>query len=214
MFSLRMELIELIKAISTKESDTLRNGSVSDLLKLYEQQEYAVLFKQNHPGQSYLFDEWVADEEYQQVMQDTISLYRSGNYKNLEVKISKPQANFLSKYGEVCVINKTMTDEYLNTPLKTESLDIYVRHLANNQWRVLSYQGTELPENFKEFFPDFPKNIKLKSAKINGLDPAESSYVMSVDYLKNAKIEITDEIQQSLDQAKKDTKARLKLNGF
>ena len=206
--------IELIKAISLKENDTLKNGSVSDLIKLYDQQEYAILFKQNHPGQSYLFDEWVADKEYQQVMQDTVNLFRSGDFKNIDVQISKPQANFMSRYGEVCIFNKTMTDEYFNTTLKTESMDIYVRHLANNQWRVLSYQGTELPEDFKEFFPDFPKTVKLKAAKKNGLDPADSSYMMSVDYLKNAQIETTDEIQQTLDQSRKNTKARLKLNGF
>ncbi|MEG2301199.1 MAG: hypothetical protein RSC03_12070, partial [Acinetobacter sp.] len=126
------------------------------------------------------------------------------------------KANFISTVGEVCVVPWTSEDKFFDKTYISQTDLIFVRNLNSNQWRNFVYLGIEKPEDFKEFFPDFPKSIKLSAATANGQYATTNQvYEISTNMLKFLfKSELSPAVVEEINNTIKDAEERLKVNGF
>lgn len=200
----------------TELNSISKTGNAEQLHQFLEKNEYSRLFKDKHPESTYYTGDWMNDQEYQLAIQFQQSLTKSEQYKNEGLELQNPKANFVLPLGEVCIVPWISKDTIFGKKYESQTDLIFVRNLDNNEWRVFTYLGTEKPEDFTEFFPDFPQDIKLSAAKANGeYAVTVQAYEMGIDifnYLTNSKVPqvLVDELKENIES----TRERLKVNGF
>lgn len=188
-------------------------GSVDDLVKYNEETEYAQLFKSKHAGQTYVVDGWVDNRQYKQQLYAEAAVMKKAGYNNLGHKLLEPKANFISSIGEVCIMPLQAEDQFFNHKMTGISDVIFVRDLKNDSWRSFNYLGIEKPQDFSEFFPDFPKGLRLSPALVNDQNFADINYEFSLLMFKHMGIPMNAEIQQQLQEEKEKYQRRLITNG-
>jgi hypothetical protein len=193
-----------------------KNGDAEQLDKFLEQKEYSRLFKVKHQNQVYYDTDWMDKQEYQLALQFQEGLMRSDQYQHIKFSLQSPKANFILSVGEICVVPWTSEDKIFNKTYVSQTDLIFVRDLNTNQWRSFAYLGTEKPEDFKEFFPNFPLALKLSAATANGTyavtDQAYEMGINMFDYLTKSKIPpvLIEELTKNVEL----NRQRLKANGF
>lgn len=150
-----------IKRMLSQEKNIHDRGSFDELLKFYQRTEYSELFIKNHPGQKFLYNEWVSDESYQSALKESFDSFRPLRV-HYRFKFSKPQQNFILDDQELCIFDmKILINIELDEPLTDEST-IVVRKRGSTDWRVLAINHEIKEQDFREFFPNFPKNIAIR----------------------------------------------------
>lgn len=156
---------DIFQKIFSSAVDVRRDGDLKQIKEHNERYDYPALFNKNHPGQFYLYG-WKDEAKYDEIL-DTISyMIQSGISKEHKTTLLQVKANFISGVGEVCVI-PMYYDGNIDGEKKRSLHDVFfVRDIHSNEWRALIYTGDESEEDFNEFFPDFPKDIKNKLSKL------------------------------------------------
>ena len=200
----------------TESNHISKTGDAEQLHQFLEKNEYSRLFKEKHPDSTYYSGDWMNNQEYQLAVQFQQGLTKSDQYKNESIDLQKPKANFVLSVGEICIVPWTSKDTIFGKKYESQTDLIFVRNLDNNEWRVFTYLGTEKPEDFTEFFPEFPQDVKLSAAKANGeYASTGQAYEMGMDifnYLTKSKVPpvLVDELKANIES----NRARLKVNGF
>ncbi|WOE32098.1 MULTISPECIES: hypothetical protein [unclassified Acinetobacter] len=206
-----LKSFETFKNIQDEGINAVINGTNDDIKAFGDQYDYSGLFKKNHAGKSYWIDEDVAK---------TSLLIMASSFKNGEAEIvnytfSEPKANFISSIGEVCVVPMQSTSTYLEDEMTTNADVIFIRDLNSNQWRLFTYYGSEKKEDFNEFFPDFPKSVKLSASSTTY---KSGNNLTSIDYAKilykKMAMDIPPEVLHDLQKKQEETTLRKKMNGF
>lgn len=206
---------ETLRNIQDEGINILENGTIKQVLDFNEQYDYANLYKNKHPGKGYWMDDWVDDDIAKTSLIVLATSVKSGKFKIINYTLNKPKANFISSVGEVCVIPVQSTGIYYDEEGTTNADIIFVRDLKSNLWRIYSYYGSERKEYFNEFFPDFPKSIKLSASstiyksghKLTSIDVAQKIF-------KDMGGEMPPEVLINLQKSEKEAEARKKLNSF
>lgn len=150
-----------IKRMLLQEKNIYDRGSFDELLKYYQRTEYSELFTANHPGEKFLYDRWSSEEEYRSTMQEALNFFREQRF-SIKLKISKPQQNFILDDQELCILQVTLlTNPVLEEP-STDDSAIMVRKLDSLDWHGFTVSKELNEQDFREFFPNFPKNIAIK----------------------------------------------------
>lgn len=185
------------------------------LLKKYEDTyEYSRLFSKNHPDQVYRYGNWISKAAYADQVLLEHAMIVGAHSKFFGYRLEKPKANFISSVGEVCVVPIESRSSYLGEDVTLHLDSIFVRNLNSNQWHVFEYLGSELKKDFDEFFPDFPKSIKL-SERHSSLDPSfEASIKRTAEIYKALGMELTPEMIERRKAGRKRIDERRKANGF
>ncbi len=214
--------------LQCKNSYKIFEGIYSDLLsvsngpevnltllgQLESKYDYSRLFTRNHPGQLYSNGDWVSVDEYNDQIILSHAIRLGSRTKYLGIKLKKSKANFLSGVGEVCVVPTEVKLLYLDKEIINRFDNIFVRDLKNNTWRVFMYIGIEHKKDFDEFFPDFPKSVKL-SERYSTLDPSfGESIKRTAEIYKAYDIELTPEMIEQRKEARRIINERRKANGF
>lgn len=182
--------------------------------QLESKYDYSRLFTRNHPGQLYSNGDWVSVDEYNDQIILSHAIRLGSRTKYLGIKLKKSKANFLSGVGEVCVVPTEVKLLYLDKEIINRFDNIFVRDLKNNTWRVFMYIGIEHKKDFDEFFPDFPKSVKL-SERYSTLDPSfGESIKRTAEIYKAYDIKLTPEMIEQRKEARRIINERRKANGF
>ncbi len=205
---------EIFKQQGDKEIEILKNGTLDDIIHYYDQIEYDRKLKPNHQGQTFSSGEWISDAKYREDVKIQQDLAKDDSYKNIDFSLLKPKLNYISSVGEVCVVPMRSQDEMFKKNMQTQADVIFVRDLKTNDWRRFIYLGIEDKKDFNEFFPDFPKNIKLSKTLINNQDFAESASEFALLMLEEMGAEITPELKEAVEAQSEPFKVKLKANGY
>ena len=190
------------------------NLNLTQLARFEHKYSYSRLFDQNHPGQVYSSGNWIDQKVYADQVLMSHLLFVKLKTKNLGVKWGRPKANFISDVGEICIIPFEYRYSYLDESVTQRTDNIYVRNLKNNEWRVFIYLGYERKQDFDEFFPDFPKTIKLSEIYSSEGNSIERYIAVQAQVYKALGIELTAEKIENMRLRKKAINERRKENGF
>lgn len=205
---------EIFNKQGDKEVEILKNGSLDDVLKFYDQIEYDRKLKPKHQGQTFSSGEWISDAEYRKDIKLQQDLAKDGSYKNIASSFLKPKLNYISSVGEVCVVPMQSQDEIFKKPMQTEADIIFIRDIQTNEWRRFIYFGIEDKKDFNEFFPDFPKNVKLAQMLIDNKNFAESTSEFGLLMLEEMGVEITAEMKEMMKNQTDPFRVKLSANGY
>lgn len=136
-----------------------KKGDLQQMKDYNARYDYSALFNDRHPNQ-YYYMTWISESEYENNLNELISMAQKGVTKNHKTILQKPKANFISAVGEVCVIPMHYEMTMNGKDLSSLSDQVFVRNLTNNQWRVFSYDGDENDQVLEEFFPGFSQDLK------------------------------------------------------
>lgn len=201
--------------IKDEAIQTWMQGSFEQAKELDVKYDYSALFHDKHPGNYYFASDWIDKKTYDSTLSFLISLTQNGQFKHIQSTRSKPKANFISVVGEVCVVPTQSIDMTFGEKTTTDTDVIYVRALADNQWRLLEYAGDERKEDFDEFFPDFPKTVKLlASSTVDDSGRSLTSTDVALKLFEYQGREITPEILNELQMMQKEIDNRKLKNGF
>jgi len=219
IFSADLQCLKSYKTFNNIQEEginVIKNGTDDEMKAFNDRYSYSMLFKKNHPGQSYFNGNWINEDIAKLSSSIMASSFRNGDMEIINYTISEPKANFMSNIGEVCVIPMQSTIIYDFDEKGTTNADfLFIRDLNSNQWRFFPYYGSEKKEDFNEFFPDFPKSVKLS--------PSSTTYesgndLTSIDYAKRLYkkmgMDIPPEVLNDLQEKQEETKLRKKMNGF
>lgn len=163
------ESYDLFQGIIKGAVDVRKNGSLKQIKEHNARYDYPAIFNKNHPGKFYLYG-WISESEYDELLEYISNNIKSGKSKEHKAILLKPKEDFISSIGEVCIIPMYY---YVNINGKqSKSLNdvFFVRDIHSNEWRVFIYTGEESEEDFNEFFPDLPKEIRNKLSKTKDYD--------------------------------------------
>ncbi|MFW1745512.1 hypothetical protein ACG9XW_04690 [Acinetobacter guillouiae] len=205
---------EIFNKQADKEVEILKNGSLDDVLKFYDQIEYDRKLKPKHQGQTFSSADWISDAEYRKDIKLQQDLAKDGSYKSIASSFFKPKLNYISSVGEICVVPMRLQDEFFKKPMLTEADVIFVRDIQTNEWRRFIYLGVENKKDFNEFFPDFPKTTRLPKMLIDNKDFAESTSELTFLMLQEMGIEITDEVKEMVQAESEPLRVKLNENGY
>lgn len=190
------------------------NLNISLLKQFDEKYDYSRLFSEKHPGQIYYLSNWISVKQYYDQVLLSHAMSVGSRSKNLGIKLEKPKANFFSSVGEVCVIPIESRSLYLDKEVTVKADNIFVRDIKSNEWRVFVYSGIEYKKDFDEFFPNFPKSVKLSEIS-SSLDPSfEASVQRTAEIYKAYGVDLTLEMIEQKKEARKRIDERRKANGF
>lgn len=177
---------------------------------------YTSLFQSSHLDQTYMHGVWLDKAYVKEAMQNILAPYKDDqeNFKFIQIKYKQPKANFISEVGELCIIPTVEIYKMEGERIIMSYDVIFVRNLISNQWLVFAYTGLEKAEDFKQFFPNFPKQIKLAQAKINGFNEAEYDRISSIEQLKKNGESISSDTMENINFQYEQTREKLKQNGF
>ena len=195
--------------------NTWNQGDIEEIKTINERYDYSFLFNLKHPNQMYFASDWMNKNDVEQSILFLLAMNKQGYYKVKDFKHLVPKANFILNDNEICVVPAIWNIADVDGKLVTKVDIIYIRNLKGNAWRVFNYVGDEEKEDFLEFFPNFPEDIKLsKSTTINELGREITIVDTSLKIYKMLGLEITVEIMTDLNTQQELKIARLKLNGF
>ncbi len=200
------------ESIEAESIKLLKSGSLEELKAHSDKYDLTYLSSDKHPGQRYFYGEWIDESEAEAGLAILATMFRSEKMKHIQSIPLKPKANFISSIGEICVVPTKNQTVFLGETLKSNTDIIYVRKLENNQWYLYSFIGSELKEDFEEFFPDFPKSIKLTPSSTRNGGREVSSTEMSIKMLEALNIEVTPEMLNELKKKQKEVEDRKKQN--
>lgn len=139
------------------------HGSLNDLLRYYQQTQYAELFRKYHPNKYFFYNSWEDEKIFKEALEHNLNRYKQFRFAyELKYKFDKPDQNFILNQQELCIFNLTTQprDDFHRS--KTDSSIIAVRTLGGLDWRWVTIESTIQEQDFREFFPNFPKNIAIK----------------------------------------------------
>lgn len=150
-----------IKRMLLQEKNIYDRGSFEELLKYYQRTEYSELFTANHPGQKFLYNVWIEEEYYKGALKEAFETFQM-LHSSYKTKIGQPQQNFIIDDQELCLFPVMLfANNEFDEPL-TDEMTIFVRKLGSDKWRVLTLNQDIKEQDFREFFPNFPKNVAIK----------------------------------------------------
>lgn len=190
------------------------NLNISLLKRFDEKYDYSRLFIEKHPGQIYYLSNWISVKQYYDRVLLSHAMSVGSRSKNLGIKLEKPKANFFSSVGEVCVIPIESRSLYLDKEVTVKADNIYVRDIESNEWRVFVYTGIEYKKDFDEFFPDFPKSVKLSEISSSLDSSFDASIQRTAEIYKTYGVELTPEMIEQKKESKRIIDERRKANGF
>lgn len=206
---------ETFKKIQEEGINVVKNGTNDEIQAFSDRYDYSMLFKKNHVGQSYLLDNWIDENVAKMSFLIMASSIKNGETELVNYTLNELKANFLSSIGEVCVVPMQSTSIYFDEESTTSADVIIIRDLNSNQWRLLTYYGSERKEDFHEFFPDFPKSVKLSASSTTY---KSGNNLTSIDYAKiiykKMGMDVPREVLTELQKKQEETKLRRKMNGF
>ena len=206
---------ENFKKIQEEGLNVVRNGTNDEIQAFSDRYDYSMLFKNNHLGQSYLIDNWIDENVAKLSLLIMVSSIKNGETEIVNYTLNELKANFISSIGEVCVVPMQSTSIYFDEESTTSADVIFIRDLNSNQWRLFTYYGSEKKEDFHEFFPDFPKSVKLSASSTTY---KSGNNLTSIDYAKivykKMGIDIPQEVLTELQKKQEETKLRREMNGF
>lgn len=206
---------ETFKNIQEEGINVVKNGTNDEIKAFSDRYDYPMLFKNNHSGQSYFNGDWIDENVAKMTLVIMASSFRNGEAEVVNYTLSEPKANFMSSIGEVCVVPMQSTIIYFDEKATTNADVVFIRDLNSNQWRLFTYYGSEKKEDFNEFFPDFPKSIKLSASSTIY---ESGNNLTSIDYakifFKKMGMDIPPEVLNDLQEKQEETKLRKRMNGF
>ncbi|WP_111860037.1 hypothetical protein [Acinetobacter sp. CFCC 10889] len=196
------------------EIKIIQTGTVEELIKHYQDTDYAQVFRTHHAGQVFDGEDWIDEKAYLENTEESFNLLKDA-YSSQHIQFHAAKANFLADYGEVCVIPISAIDQIYQEKISSQYDVIFVRDLKTNQWRNLVYSGVELKTDMDEFFPNLSKKVKLAAFKTNdGQNYADLSEKMAYLIFPEIGISMTKELKQSMKEVTDPLRQRLKANGF
>ena len=206
---------ETFKKIQEEGINVVKNGTNDEIQAFSDRYDYSMLFKKNHVGRSYLLDNWIDENVAKMALLIMASSIKNGETELVNYTLNELKANFISSIGEVCVVPIQSTSIYFDEESTTSADVIFIRDLNSNQWRLFTYYGSERKEDFHEFFPDFPKSVKLSASSTTY---KSGNNLTSIDYAKiiykKMGMDVPREVLTELQKKQEETKLRRKMNGF
>lgn len=144
-----------IKKIYAVQKDIFDHQQFEDLQNHLNQYDYTRLFQKNHLNQTYYLDAWIPSDQATKDLKSAFDDKMETTYA-----VNQPFANFILNDQELCLITLdiSFTSDEVTTTLKNLT-DIWVRKTDSDHWYFFEYHEAISPEDFQEFFPDFPENI-------------------------------------------------------
>ncbi|TCM66472.1 hypothetical protein EC844_11372 [Acinetobacter calcoaceticus] len=137
-------------------------GDINALLNYYKKYDYAYSFNHKHPNKRYWDSQWISKAQY--IQQLNTLLKQAQEYDDSDVMSEEllfPKGAVILSVGEVCVVPSMLKLESQDASHYIARRDfIFVRDLKRNDWRVWEYFGRESEQDFDEFFPGFPNDLK------------------------------------------------------
>jgi hypothetical protein len=170
----------LFEEIIQKKSASNTISSESEIYDYIAKYDYSFLFNDKHPnkmywvGKNYFADrvswdeyEWISQKEYKKRIKKTAQYNSKNNEDSYHYELQPIKANVLNAVGEICIIpvqTYLVIEDDDGEKLWIEGMlvdHLFVRNLKNNEWRVLEYNSLYIKDDdFQEFFPDLPDDIK------------------------------------------------------
>lgn len=201
-----------------KEINSVNEGGGNFNLTLFgrlkAKYDYSIRFSHNHPDKVYDDGDWIDGEEYIQNVFNGYTVYKILNYRETNFHFEKPKVNFISSVGEVCVIPFETRYIYFDEQMIQRTDDIFVRDMKSNEWRKFRYLGYEKQEDFDEFFPDFPKSVKLSERFLSKKYSLEQVMDMDAKIYKALDLELSREIIEKTKRRWMEIEERRNENGF
>ena len=194
----------------------IETQDIAGYLQFNQKITYSALFKGIHADQMYLFGEWKDKTQVEDMVKQVLPRYTLDrrNYRLIHSQYMQPKANFMAEVGELCIVPTVEKLKYDGHVMNVRYDTIFVRNLVTNEWRSFDYSGIETAEDFKLFFPNFPKQIKLAQKKINGLNQAEFYRISHIKKLQQEGEPISTAMQQAIQQKYQQRRQLLKQNGY
>lgn len=150
-----------IKRLFLQEKNIYDRGSLTDLLQYQARTNYAELFTVKHQGKVFWGPKWVDRQENTEETRRFFEMYQKDRH-TMTITVGRPTENFLLNNQELCILQiKYTTSIPVESKVLTQT-HIMVRQLGKQNWRWI-YISDELKEkDFREFFPNFPKNVVIK----------------------------------------------------
>lgn len=149
-----------IRSIILKEKSILDRGAFEEVITHSEQFDYDELLKTQHPEQKYLNSQWMSEEQYYAKLKETFDFFHD-NRVSFRLNIGVPKQNFQINHQELCIFNV----QFVFNAKERDVMDttyIAVRPIEKQNWRLFSVDEEMSEQDFREFFPNFPKNIAIK----------------------------------------------------
>jgi hypothetical protein len=185
----------LFEKIIFEKMSMANMGTEQEIHDYSDKYDYSYLFNNKHLNQRYWTDkklsdaeiewsnnEWISQREYNKRIKKMAKDHEKLESYDAFYQLLPNKANVISKVGEICVVP---IQTYFNIEddngeeiiLEGMLIDhIFVKDPKNNEWRVLEYNRDISDQDFREFFPDFPDEIKneLNDGGVEAQDASSS----------------------------------------
>lgn len=205
--------------LKTKASEEMKNYDTRDLDAILEYSN-SMYYPMNFKGaiskkDTFFLGEWISNNEFKQNTKTALIGGDLMQHKFGDFSFGKPKINYLSNYGEICVVPVHSQSVMFEREISTTYDSIYIRNLQTDKWKHYVYLGIEKKEDMDLIFPGLLSKVRLSQVLNNNMDYFDFNIYVANEMMKRKRMLVPkEEVQAALKERLKPQYEMLKLNGY